>query len=169
MLADECLQVLRVGEVRGQRLVADDVDAGLDEGAGDREVQVVRRDDRHRVDAVAAVAGAFRLGAGHLAEVAVAARRVDPQFGPAGAGAFRIGRQRTRDQFPVVVEPRRNAVHGADERALPTADHAQPQTARRGDRCAHARGSRPSIRRLVASSVALAAKSSKARSATRIR
>ncbi len=73
----------RVGQVAGQRLVADDVDAGLQEGRGDARVQMVRRDDRDHVDAVLAL----RLGLGHRGEVGVGALRRDVQLGRAGRGA----------------------------------------------------------------------------------
>jgi hypothetical protein len=39
-----------------------------------------------------------------------------------------IRRQRTRDQFEPIIEPRRNPMHRADKRALPAADHAEPES-----------------------------------------
>ena len=56
-------------QVQGQRLVANDVDAGVYEGLGRRHVHVVGRDDGHRLDAV----GAFRFCFRHLLERTVAA------------------------------------------------------------------------------------------------
>jgi hypothetical protein len=44
-----------------QRLVADDVDAAGEERLGGRRVHVVRRDDRHRLDAVGAGASASAI------------------------------------------------------------------------------------------------------------
>ena len=89
-----------------------------------------------------------------------------------------IGRQRAGDQLPTIVEASRDPVNGADEGAASSADHAEAQAPverrsfdpaivialLRGLRAA----SRPSMRRLAASSVPPAAKSSKAFSVTRM-
>ena len=85
-------------------------------------VQVIRRDDGHGLDAVRP--GRLRLR--HGAVVAVAALWRQVQRGAAVAGALRIGRQGTRHQFVLVIDARRDAVHGTDERALPAPYHAQP-------------------------------------------
>ena len=67
-------QVERVVDRGGHRLVADHVDAGLEERLGGRMVDVVRGDDRDRVDAVVA-----RRLLRHLLE-AVGALGRDPQL-----------------------------------------------------------------------------------------
>ena len=46
------LQVLRILERRGERLVADDVDAGLEKRFGRRIVQVVRGHDGDGINAI---------------------------------------------------------------------------------------------------------------------
>ena len=113
---------------RGHRLVADDVDAGIQEGACGWVVQVVGRHDGDGVDAV--FAGGFRPG--HLGEVGIGPVRCDEEVGGAVAGAFRIAGERAGDQFPAVVQACRDAVDGADEGAPAAADHAQAQPAPRG-------------------------------------
>ena len=119
-LLDQRRELLGIGEVGGQRLVADDVDAGFEKRLGRRIVHVVRRHDRHRLDAV----GALRLGLGHFGEGAVAARRIEPELGGRRLGALRVGRQRAGDELELAVHARRQPVHRADEGALAAADHA---------------------------------------------
>ena len=121
-------QVERVLDRGGHRLVADHVDAGLEERLGDRMVEVVRGDDRDHVDAVVA----RRLLRRHLLEAAVGALGRDPKLCGRRPGALRLGAERARDQLVAVVETRGDPVHGADERALAAAHHAQAQPAARG-------------------------------------
>ncbi len=85
-------------------------------------MQMIRRDDRDRVDTV--IARGF--GVRHFAPVCIAA--CDTGFGSARLRALRIGRQRARHQFEPIVEPRRDSMHRADKRALPAADHAEPES-----------------------------------------
>ncbi len=119
-------QLLRLGQRRGQRLVADHVDATPEELAGRRRMHVVGRHDRHRLDAVLPP----RLALGHGGEVVVGAIGGQPQSGARGPGLLRRRTERARDQFVVVVHPRRDPVHRADEGVLAAADHAQPDAGR---------------------------------------
>ena len=128
-------QRLGLGERRRQRLVADHVDAGFEEGGGDRRVQMVGRDDDHGLDAV----GPGRFGARHLAVVGIAAVGGESDLGRRRRGILRIGGQRAGDQRDLVVEPHRQPVHGADEGVAAAADHADPQP--------FARRTRPMLRR----------------------
>ena len=160
-------EVERVVERGGQRLVADDVDAGLEEGLGGRVMDVVRRDDRHDVDAVVA-RGLLRR---HLREAAIGALRRDPKLCRRGPGARRIGAQRARDQLVAVVQACGDPMHRTDEGALAAAHHAKAQPAPGVvvpalDRHACLPRSMPSMRRLAASSAPPAAKSSNAVSVT---
>ena len=66
---DQRGELLGVGQSGGQRLVANDVDAGLEEGLGRGEVRVVGRYDGDRLDAVRT----RRFGLRHFLERAVAA------------------------------------------------------------------------------------------------
>ena len=61
---DEFFEFLGFREGERHRLLADDVDAGFEEGLGDREVQVVAGDDGDEVDALAH--GQRGLGLGHF-------------------------------------------------------------------------------------------------------
>ena len=68
-------ELLGLAPRRRQRLVADHVDAGLEEGSGGCRMDVVGRDDGDRLDAVLRPALASR----HLVEVVVAAVRLQQQ------------------------------------------------------------------------------------------
>ena len=81
------------------------------------------RDDRDRVDAVLQAA----LPPGHLGEVAIDPVRLQEQILAREPRPLGIGGERAGDELPAVVEPRRDAVHRADERAAPAADHAEPK------------------------------------------
>ena len=171
-------QRLRVSQCRGQRLVANHVDAGLQKSLRHGRVQVVGRDDGDRVDAI----GSIRFRLRHGAVVAVSAVRRDVQLGGAGAGALGVGRQGAGHQFVAVVHARGDAVHRADERALPATHHAQADAPGHAGAaacfdchssvlCACALSVAywmPSILRLALASTPPPAKSSNARSATRM-
>ena len=122
---DRAAEVLGVGHGGRHGLVADDVDAGVQEGDRDGVVKVVGGDDRHRVDAPVRVQGG--LGPGHLAVGAVDAPSVQPQVASLRAGAIRVRRERPRDELPLPVQRRGHAVHGPDEGAGAAADHAIPE------------------------------------------
>ena len=114
----------------GQRLVADHMDAGFQEGPRGCCMGMIRRDDRDCVDAVLEPP----LAAGHFVKVGVDPVRLQQQVLAGQPGALGIGRQGARNEFPAIVEARRDAMHRADERAAPAAHHAEPQTpAQRSD------------------------------------
>ena len=121
-------ELLRIGAGGGDGLVADDVDAGLQKRRGRRGVQVVGRDDGHGLDAV------FTRGFGlrHGLEAVVGARRVQAQCQARAARLFGRGRQCAGHQFVLVVQPRGDAVHAADEGAFTAAHHAQADARRLG-------------------------------------
>ena len=148
-------QVVGLGQGAGQRLVADDVDAGVEKGTGRRVVQVVGGNDGHHLDAV----GPCRLGPRHLPEIGVHPVRRQPLRRAAALGPGRVGRGRGGQQLKAVIQPRGDAVHRADEGALAAAHQAPAQPAH---------GARPSSWRRPARSTPPSAKSSKARSATRM-
>ena len=133
-------------------------------------VDVVRGDDRDRVDAV----GARGFLGRHFLEARIGPLRRDPQLGGGCFGAFRIGAERARDQLVAVVEARGDAVHGADERALAAADHAEAQPAPEPALALAFDGHRllpqpiPSMRRFAASSAPWPMKSSNEVSVTRM-
>ena len=60
----------------------------------------------------------------HGREVVIGAIGREAQRSAARARTRRLGCQRAGDELEAVVEPRRGAVHRADERALAAADHA---------------------------------------------
>ena len=151
-LCDQRSEGSRVFPVRGQRLVADDRDPGLQKRLRRREMHVVGRNDGDRVDAIVARG----LGRSHSRKVGVDALGRQPQLLARGLRPLRGRGQRARDNLPVAIQPGGHAVHGADKGTLPAADHAEFQG------CRHVAYSRPSIRRTAARSAPLSAKSSKA-------
>ena len=114
-----CDEIECIVQRRRHRFVADDVDAGFQKGARRRMMDVVGRHDRNRIDAV--IATAFRPR--HVFVGGVGAVRRDADLTGRRMGAFRIRGQRAGDQFIAVIHARRKTVHGADKRALPTANH----------------------------------------------
>ena len=100
------------------------MDPGLEEGPRGGRVGVIGRHDRHRVDAVLQAA----LPPGHLGEVGIDPVRLQEQILSREPRPLGIRGERTGDELPAVVEPRRDAVHRSDEGALPAADHAEPKT-----------------------------------------
>ena len=97
--------------------------------------------------------GRAASAARHRAIVGIAAVGRDADLGGRGGGVVGIGRQRAGDQRDAVVEPHRQAVHGADEGVAAAADHADPQPpSARAVRCRvdhPASASRPSSFMLV--------------------
>ena len=114
-------ELLRLLQRRRERLVADDVDAALQECLRDLEVHVVRRDDGDRLYAVLQP----RLAPRHLLVAAVGAILAQADLESGGLGARRVGGERAGDQLVLVVDTRGDAVHRADEGALAAAHHAE--------------------------------------------
>ena len=79
---DPARQLQGLGQGRGQRLVADHVEASFQECRRDRQVQVIGRDDRDHVDGV----GAATLPLGHLGD---SCRRRAPGATPSSAAEAR--------------------------------------------------------------------------------
>ena len=77
-------QLLCLGHRGGQRLVADDVDAALEELDRRGGVHVVRRDDGHRLNPVLSA----RLAPGHPLPVVIGPRRIKPDFRARGPRPF---------------------------------------------------------------------------------
>ena len=112
LLLGQLLQLLPLGAVGGQGLVAGHVDARLQKGLADLIVGDVGGDHHHKVDAVLPLC----LGPGHLPVVGVAPLRVQAQLLPQGAGLLRTpgeapGRQPGRavqgDGLPVGLPDKR--------------------------------------------------------------
>nr|ABM53569.1 hypothetical protein [uncultured bacterium CBNPD1 BAC clone 1664] len=122
---DEVREGPRLLHPGGQGLVADHRDPRLEEGPGGGEMGGVGGDDGDRVDPVRPGG----LGPGHFGEVAIAAVRVEPQGQAEGPRPLRIRGKGAGDQGPAIVQPGGHAVDGADEGALPAADHAEAKAA----------------------------------------
>jgi hypothetical protein len=111
----------RIRKGGGHRLVADDVDAGLEEGGGGVEMDMVGGDDRNDVDGVLALG----LGLGHLGEAAIGAGGIDAEFEARRLRFLGRAGEAAGDQLVAIVQPGGDPVHTANERALPAADHAE--------------------------------------------
>ena len=117
-------QGLGLVQARRQGLVADDVDARLEEGTGDVVVGVVGRTDGNCIDAVRA--GCFMPRHGAIVVVdAVVGQEPVPARCP---GCGRIGRERSCDDVPPVGETSAGGVPSADLATAPAADEAKPQS-----------------------------------------
>jgi hypothetical protein len=108
--------------------------------------RAVRGHDRERVDAV----GTLGFFGQQLGVIAVGALVGDADRPGRGARTLGVAAQHRGHHLEMVVEARGGAVHGADERAGPPADHAEPQPApETRDRRVHARlptdGARPAF------------------------
>ena len=148
--------------VHRHRLFAEDVETCIQRGNGDGCMEVVRGDDRHRVDPFALRQRRFareQRGIGRIDP-----RRIEPEQVTGPRILARIGAECAGRQLPVAVERRGHAMDGADERALAAADHAEPE--RMPDHASPR--SRPRRVRIAPLSTPLEAKSSNARSVTRM-
>jgi len=118
-------EAFRFLQGRGQRLIADHMNASLEKGAGDWCMHMIGRDDRHRLDAV----GPLGLGLGHRREIAVDAVLAEAQ---SLAGLLRLLRcrgKRTGEEIIMIVHAGSEPVHGADEGPLAATHHAEPYAA----------------------------------------
>ncbi len=107
-------------------------------------MQMVRRDDDDRLDAV----GTLRLGLGHLPIVGIGAVFGDADVDAGKPCVLGIGGQRAGDQLGAVVEPERHAVDCPDEGVAAASHHAQTQAARTDLVAGSVNHVRPSFREL---------------------
>ena len=105
-----------------RRLVAKDVETVFQRHPGRWKVHMVGRDDGDEIHPRRF--GQPGLALDHLLERAVATVGGQEKVRATGLRAFRVGGERAADQFNLLIHRRRDAVHGADERAAPAADHA---------------------------------------------
>ena len=124
----EPAQRLGVRHRRRQRLVAHDVEPRLEEGARNIEVEMVRRDHDHEVEAV--VRRARRFGGRHVGVAPVHAFRVESDLGALRRRPLRVRRERPRRDPGEPVQLGGHAVDVPDEGARPASDHAVPESAR---------------------------------------
>ena len=113
---------LRLRHIVGERLVADHVDPGFEEGLRDREMRVVAGDDRDKIDTL--IGGQCRFGRRHHFVAVIDPGRVQVEVGAGIPGDFRLRREATGHQFNPAVEVGRHPVNTANERATAAADHA---------------------------------------------
>ena len=110
-------------EIVRDRLVADDVELGIERGSRERVVRVVRRHDRDGVDAI----GALPLAVQHFGHVAVAPRGLESHRGAGRARARGIAREDPCHGAPPAVGFCGAAMHAADPRVRPPADDREAQ------------------------------------------
>ena len=124
---DDFGQPLGLGQVESERLVANDVEAGLDGRLGDLEMRVVRRGNRKEIDPLLGRQSLFLVD--QFAIRAIGAGCRDVVIGGGGLGPLRIARQGAGDQGGPIVEHGGRGVNAADERALAATDQSHPQLA----------------------------------------
>ena len=126
-LLHQRLQRERLGGVHGEGLLADDVEAGLQECLGDLVVAEVRRADGDEIDAL--VLRKRQLLLDHVLVVGVAAS--GSQVEPLGElrGLRRVPSEDTADQVDLAVHSGGDAVDFADEGVIASADHAHSEFA----------------------------------------
>ena len=122
---DDPHQLPGVRERARHRLVADDVEAVLQELLADGEVEGVARNDRHQVDAP--VFGQGGLGLGHLLVGAVAALGGHVHLPADLEAPVVVAAEAAGDEFGLVVHQGGDAMGDAD--AASAADHSQPELA----------------------------------------
>jgi hypothetical protein len=113
----ELLQRHSVLQRGGQRLLADYIEARLDQRLRDWVMGEVRRADRHRVDAV--LARSFARN--QILICAVAAGGIQPLANGEFAAALWVDVKRARDELPFAVEARGETMDVADIGALSAA------------------------------------------------
>ena len=111
----------------GERLVADNVAAGLQKGTGNREVRDRRGDDGNEIDA--ATRWQPGLCGGHLVEAIIASGRIEIELAAGLSRVVRVPRKAACNQLDLLVERGRHAMDSSDEGPLSPADHAHPELA----------------------------------------
>src|SRR5690606_330282 len=120
--ANETAELFGVLQLRGHRLVTDDVDASLDKSFRDRKMEEIWSHDGHEIDAL--VLRARSLSLGHLFVGTVHPVRVDEALLTLPARLIWVRRKRPRHQFSESIEGGRFAVNLADEGTRAASDHA---------------------------------------------
>ena len=118
----QSLQLLCLGKIIRQRLVAHDINAGFKKRRGGCKMRMVRSGDHHRVDAILARG----FGNGHRLKIGIGAVRGDI---PRLATLLRLGRvggKRAGDNVPAVGH---TGGHGLCLRNPAAPDNTQPQAA----------------------------------------
>ena len=131
-------QGVRLAEVRGDRLLHEDVNAGLDQAAGYLQVIDRRHRDHRDVDASQDLADSARDRGAVLAGRGLGPRRVDVDHDD------RLRPQQTGQQAHVVASHDARADHGGPNRSIPLGDsraqgrppHRRITNRRRGRRAA---------------------------------
>jgi len=127
-LVDDLRQLLRLGEIERQRLVADDIEARLGDRLRDLEVRVVRRRDRDEVDSLVGRQLEFR--GDQLGDGAVRSIRLDVEVGRRRLGPGRIAGESPGDELGPIIENRGDGVDLADEGPLSAADEGHAKMLR---------------------------------------
>ena len=113
------LELLRLLRRQAQRLVARDMDPGLQEGLAGGIMRHVRRDDGDKVDPVFASGLCLR----HFIEGRVAAVRRNAELRAGLAAFFRRSGKAARHQLRLTIQIDRAPVRVADKGTRPAADH----------------------------------------------
>ena len=120
-------ELLRFSEGEREWLLADDVDARLEEGLGHGVVHIIARDDRDEINTV--TERALGLGFRHFLVGGVNARCIEEEILTGKARLLGVRGERPGDEFNLAIKGRRHAVHAADEGATAATDHAHTKFA----------------------------------------
>ena len=115
-------QLLRFSEGECEGLLADDVDARLEEGFGHGVVHVIACDDGDEINAV--TERALGLGLRHFLVRGVDASGIEEEILTGKARLLGIRGERPGNEFNLAVKGCRHAVHAADEGATAATNHA---------------------------------------------
>lgn len=119
------LELFGLGEVKGHRFIADDVEAGFESGLGDFEVSVIGSGDRNEVDPF--VGGELGFRGQHFLVGTVGTGGLNVVIGGGGFGAFRIAAESTGDEGGSIVQARGDGVDFSDEGTLSATDETHSQ------------------------------------------
>ncbi len=120
-LLDQFLQFFCLRGGQRHRLLAHDMEAGLQEVTGDGEVPIVGRRHGHEVDALALRQG--RLARNHLLVVTIDALGIEVELPAHLLGIPGIDIERSGHQLDLAVHPGGFAMHVADEGTDASTDH----------------------------------------------
>ena len=124
---DDVYELLGLFQRVSHGLVADDVDAGLQERAADVEMGDVGSDDADEVNAL--IGGKVSLGGGHFGVRVVNPARVQVKLGARFAVEIRVARKHPGHHLGLLLHGHDHPMHRADKRPRAAADHAHPQLA----------------------------------------
>ena len=115
---------LRLRQIKTRRLVAQHVKPILQRQLRRRKMHVIRRHNRHKIHPLTRRQRLLLLN--HLLKRPVTALSRQEKIRTGCLRSLGVRRKRTADEFNLLINCGRNAVHSANKCATPAADHAHP-------------------------------------------